>query len=274
MPRTGHFYVCDILLNMAEYTKKYNPNRSAEWNYGGDKWKLSRSKIDFFIECPRCFYIDNKLGTKRPGMPSFNLNIAVDELFKKEFDVHRTAGTKHPIMEKYKIEAVPFKHKDLDIWRDPFQGLMCIEPDTGLLVSGGIDDVWQHADGSLIVVDYKATSKEGSITSLADSAWEEQYERQIGVYQWLFEKMGFTVNKTGYFVYANALKTPNGFHDTLTFETTLIPCAGDTSWIPETLKAIKNCLDSDTYPESGAKCEYCPYRAAAGQKLQAIHKMK
>lgn len=166
---------------MAEYTKKYNPNRSAEWNYGGDKWKLSRSKIDFYIECPRCFYIDNKLGTKRPGMPSFNLNIAVDELFKKEFDVHRAAGTKHPLLEKYTIDAVPFKHKDLDTWRDPFVGLMYTDPDTGLVVSGGIDDVWQHSDGSLIVVDYKATSKEGSIVSLADSAWEEQYERQIGV---------------------------------------------------------------------------------------------
>jgi len=63
---------------MAEYNYKYNPNRNADWNYGGKKWRLSRSKIDFFTECPRCFYLDNKLGTKRPGFPSFNLNIAVD----------------------------------------------------------------------------------------------------------------------------------------------------------------------------------------------------
>lgn len=259
---------------MAEYTKRYNPNRSAEWNYGGDKWKLSRSKIEFFVECPRCFYIDNKLGTKRPGMPSFNLNIAVDELFKKEFDLHRTNSTKHPIMESYGIDAVPFKHKDLDIWRDPFQGLMYKDSETGLMISGGIDDVWQHSDGSLIVVDYKATSKEGSITSLADSAWEAQYERQIGVYQWLFSHMGFTVNPVGYFVYANALKTPEGFNDTLTFETTLIPCQGDTTWIPNTLQAIKSCLDGDTYPDCGPKCEYCPYREATGKKLQAIHKAK
>jgi CRISPR/Cas system-associated exonuclease Cas4 (RecB family) len=256
---------------MAEYTKKYNPNRAAEWNYGGAKWKLSRSKIDLYLECPRCFYLDNKLGTKRPNIPSFNLNIAVDELFKKEFDIHRAAGTKHPIMEKYNIDAVPYKHKDLDTWRDPFNGLMYTDPETGLLVSGGIDDVWQHSDGSLIVVDYKATSKEGSIIDLSDSAWEAQYERQIGVYQWLLTKMGFNVNSIGYFVYANALKTPTGFNDTLTFETTLIPCAGDNSWLLNTLKDIKSCLESTEYPESGAMCEYCPYRAACGQKLQSIH---
>lgn len=256
---------------MAEYIKKYNPNRAAEWNYGGAKWKLSRSKIDFFLECPRCFYIDNKLGTKRPGMPSFNLNIAVDELFKKEFDVHRAAGTKHPIMEQYKIDAIPFAHPDLDAWRDPFVGLMYTDPETELVVSGGIDDVWQHSDGTLIVVDYKATSKEGSITSLADSSWADQYARQIGIYQWLLEKMGFAVNKTGYFVYANALKSVAGFNNTLTFETTLIPTTGDNSWLANTLEDIKKCLLSDEYPDSGSNCEYCPYRAACGQKLQSIH---
>ena len=255
---------------MAEYVKKYNPHRAPEWNYGGEKWKLSRSKIDFFLECPRCFYIDNKLGTKRPGMPSFNLNIAVDELFKKEFDIHRAKGTKHPIMEEYDIDALPFVNKDLDTWRDPFVGLMYTDPDTNLVVSGGIDDVWQHSDGSLIVVDYKATSKEGSITSLVDSSWGEQYERQIGVYQWLLEKMGFTVNKTGYFVYANALKSEPGFNNTLKFETTLIPCTGENSWLPQTLRDIKSCLESAQYPECGPKCEYCPYRSACGQKLQTI----
>lgn len=243
----------------------------AEWNYGGAKWRLSRSKIDFYIECPRCFYIDNKLGTKRPSMPSFNLNIAVDELFKKEFDVHRANGTPHPIMTEYQIDAVPFVHKDMDAWRDPFAGLEYKDPVTGLTVSGGVDDIWQHKDGSLIVVDYKATSKDGRITSLADSAWEAQYERQIGVYQWLLEKMGFAVNKTGYFVYANALKTADGFHNTLQFDTTLIPCAGDTTWIDGTLAKIQTCLASDNYPDSGPACEYCPYREATGKKLLAIH---
>ena len=216
---------------MAEYTKRYNPNRAAEWNYGGAKWRLSRSKIDFFIECSRCFYIDNKLGTKRPGIPSFNLNIAVDELFKKEFDEHRKAKTPHPIMTKYGINAVPFEHVNMDTWRDPFVGLEYRDPETGLLVSGGLDDIWQHEDGSLIIVDYKATSKDGRILTLEDSSWEDQYKRQIGVYQWLFTQNGFDVQKTGFFVYANALKTEAGFEDKLIFDTTLVPCEGDQSWI-------------------------------------------
>jgi CRISPR/Cas system-associated exonuclease Cas4 (RecB family) len=257
---------------MATYTKKYNPNRMADWNYGGTKWKLSRSKIDAYIECPRCFYLDNKLGTKRPGMPSFNLNIAVDTLFKKEFDLYRKEGTAHPIMEENGIEAVPFVHTDLEVWRDPFVGIMHTHRETGLVVSGGIDDVWSMEDGTLIVVDYKATSKEGTIATLADSSWEDQYKRQIGVYQWLFKQNGFKVNSTGYFVYANALQSEDTFDNTLTFETTLVPCEGEQGWIEPTLVAIKACLENSTYPAPGENCEFCPYREACGKKLQAIHK--
>lgn len=257
---------------MSTYIKRYNPNRSSEWNYKGEKWKLSRSKIDLFIECPRCFYLDNKLGTKRPSMPSFNLNIAVDELFKKEFDEFRKAGEQHPIMEGSGADTLPFSHKDLDTWRDPFEGITHLHEATGLLVSGAVDDLWQNSNGEIIVVDYKATSKEGKIESLQDSSWEEQYRRQIGVYQWLLRMNGFSVSTIGYFVYANAKQTEERFDNKLVFETTLIPCIGDDSWIEKTLSDILQCLESSTYPASGDRCEYCPYREACGKKLQLLHK--
>ncbi|PIR85789.1 hypothetical protein COU14_02475 [Candidatus Kaiserbacteria bacterium CG10_big_fil_rev_8_21_14_0_10_44_10] len=254
-----------------EFVKRYNPDRSAEWNYGGAKWRLSRSKIDLFIECPRCFYVDNKLGTKRPGMPSFNLNIAVDELFKKEFDVHRANGTPHPIMQKYKVDAVPFKHKQMDEWRDPFVGVSHLHEATDLTVCGGVDDLWQAPDGKLIIVDYKATSKVGRIEKLGDSPWEKQYQRQLGVYRWLLEKNGFEVEPTGYLVYANASKDEDAFDDKLTFETTLVTCPTDVEWIEPTLESIKKTLESDKIPPTGPACEYCPYREASGKKLLKMH---
>lgn len=256
---------------MAEYKKQYNPNRSAEWNYGGNKWRLSRSKIDFFIECPRCFYLDNKLGTKRPSFPSFNLNIAVDELFKKEFDTYRKKAETHPLMLQYGIEAIPFSHPKMDEWRDAFAGLEYKEPTTSLVVSGAVDDLWITPKKELIVVDYKATSKEGEITSLSDSPWDQQYKRQLGVYRWLLQNNGFEVSETGYLVYANASKEPATFSDQLTFKTTMVEVKTDTDWILPTLEKIKTCLDSSTLPSIGEQCEFCPYREACGKKLQAIH---
>ena len=91
---------------MSEY---YNPNRIESWNYGGKNWKLPRSKIDLFSSCPRCFYIDNKLGVKRvPGFP-FSINSAVDYFLKQEFDSYRVKNEQHPLQKEYRIDARPSK---------------------------------------------------------------------------------------------------------------------------------------------------------------------
>ena len=252
---------------MSDFVKKYNPNRSSDWNYGGAKWRLSRSKIELFNECPRCFYLDNKLGTGRPRGPAFTLNIAVDALFKKEFDVHRAAGTPHPLMTQYGIDAVPYQHKDIDTWRENFEGVEYFHEPTGFTISGAVDDIWVNPAGELMVVDYKSTSKAGTITTLEDSSWNEQYQRQMGVYQWLLRNNGFKVSDTGYFVYANATTDKKAFDGQLEFEVTVVPSTGKADWIDDVLPKIKETLDSSDIPPSGPKCEFCPYRETAAKKL-------
>lgn len=257
---------------MAEIKKRYNPNRSKDWNYGGSSWKLSRSKIELFVECPRCFYLDNKLGTSRPRGPAFTINIAIDELFKKEFDGYRKEGQPHPVMVENNLDLIPFAHPQLDEWRDNFAGIRYDDPKTGFTVSGAVDDIWVRPNGELVVVDYKATSKDEKIETLENSGWEMSYRRQMGVYQWLLEKNGFKVSKMGYFLYANARKDQaESFDDTLFFETTLVPCEGENDWIDETLIKIKETLQADTIPPVGEACEFCPYREACGKKLLAMH---
>jgi hypothetical protein len=38
---------------------------------------LSRTKVELFLDCPRCFYLDRRLGIGRPAGFPFNLNSAV-----------------------------------------------------------------------------------------------------------------------------------------------------------------------------------------------------
>jgi CRISPR/Cas system-associated exonuclease Cas4 (RecB family) len=250
---------------MSQY---YKPDRKTDWNYGGNKWRLSRSKIGLFTECARCFYIDNKLGTARPPGFPFNLNSAVDALLKKEFDIHRSGKTAHPLMEQYGVEAVPFQHLKMDIWRENFKGIEYRHPATGFLVSGAVDDVWVDPKGKLIIVDYKSTSKDEKIVAL-DKEWHDGYKQQMEVYQWLFRRNGFDVNDTGYFVYANASKDKKAFDGRLEFELTLIPHTGDDSWVEDTLLNIKRTLDSDELPPPAPDCDYCTYREYVGKKLKA-----
>jgi len=250
----------------------YKPHRKPDWNYGGPRWRLSRSKIDLFVSCPRCFYIDNKLGTARPPGFPFNLNSAVDHLLKKEFDIHRVAKTAHPLMKQYGVLAVPFVHKDIDIWRENFKGIEYVHKKTGFTISGALDDVWVNPAGELIVVDYKATSKDEEITAL-DQDWHEGYKRQLEIYQWLLRQNDFKVSDTGYFVYANGIKDKKAFDGKLEFDVTLIAHKGDDSWVEKTITDIKKCLESDAIPKVGDGCEYCAYREAA-RDVQLEHKKK
>jgi len=229
----------------------YDPNLK-------DPFRVSRSKIDLFLECPRCFYLDRKLGIGRPPGFPFNLNSAVDTLLKQEFDIYRAKGAKHPFMETYKIDAVPFKHEKLEEWRDArTRGITYLHKPTNLLITGGIDDVWVNPKGELIIVDYKATSKNGEVS--LDAEWQIAYKRQMEIYQWLFRQNGFKVSNTGYFVYCNGKTDVKAFDGKLEFDVTLIPYQGNDSWIEKTIFNLHKCLNSDEIPKADPDCDYCSY---------------
>lgn len=239
-----------------------------------EPFTVSRSKIDMFTECPRCSYLDLRLGVKRPSMPGFTLNNAVDELFKREFDVHRADGTTHPLMKAYGVDAVPFKDDRMDEWRDALKrGVKTHHEESNFIVRGGIDDVWCSPDKELIVVDYKATSKkEGPSTE--DDLYNS-YKKQVEVYQWLFRRNGFKVSPTAYFVYANGNSDKEAFDAKLEFDICLIPYKGDDSWVEPTLMRMKETLSSDEIPDygigtafGGKDCEYCTYRDNAGNAFK------
>lgn len=229
----------------------YDPNSPVPF-------RLSRSKIDLFISCPRCFYLDRRLGIGQPPGYPFSLNSAVDKLLKKEFDIHRSKQTKHPLLEAYGLDAVPFQHTKMDEWRDSFRrGITYHHKPTNFIVTGGVDDVWINPDKELIIVDYKSTSKESEVTLDAD--WQDGYKRQMEVYQWLFRKNGYKVSDTGYFVYCNGKTDKEAFDGRLEFSIKLIPYKGTDKWIEPILGQIFICLQNNSIPEANPGCDFCNY---------------
>src|SRR3989338_2988824 len=199
----------------------YNPKRSRNLFEPGKPFKLSRSKLDLFLDCPRCFYLDRRLGVGQPPSFPFTLNSAVDKLLKKEFDLYRAKGQPHPIMKTWQIAAVPFPHEKLEEWRDALRGgITYQDPSTTLTLTGGIDDVWINDFKDLHIVDYKATSKDGEVGIDAD--WQKSYKRQMEIYQLLFRKNGFPVSPIGYFLYCNGKTDREAFNGRLEFDLKLI----------------------------------------------------
>lgn len=220
--------------------------------------RLSRSKLELFTSCPCCFYLDRKLQVREPPSFPLTLNLAVDDLLKREFDLYRETQQPHPLFIEQGLDLVPFKHEKIDRWRDALHpSLVHYVEEFGFLVSGGIDDVWVDSHGTLYIADYKATSKKGDVS--LDGPQGERYKRQIEVYQWLLRKQGFTVSDTAYFLYCNADKLKPEFAGRLEFSMRLLPLVGDTSWIEPTLADMYAVLQSPTPPEPSDDCKLCEY---------------
>lgn len=242
-----------------------------------EPFQISRSKIELFLQCPRCFYMDCRLGLSRPSTPPYTLNSAVDSLLKNEFDLLRKKGEKHELVTKYGINAIPFKHKDLAQWRGEvkaYVGALVLDEKSNLMINGLVDDVWQDSRGNLVIVDYKATSTTKEI-SLNDE-WKQSYKRQMEIYQWIFRKLGFKVSKVGYFVFANAMKNLPKFDGKLEFAMSIVPYEGNPDWVELTLMEIKELLGSDTIPAQSPECEYCAYKQRSVQLAKALasHELK
>ncbi len=242
-------------------------------------FKVSRSKIELFMKCQRCFWLDVRLKIKRPSGPPFNINKAIDELFKKEFDVYRAKGEAHPLMTDNQIKAIPYSHKELDKWRENFVGVVTLHEPTNLHVFGAVDDVWVNDSGELIVVDYKATAKDKPVTALgAEGTWQDMYRRQMEIYQWLLRANGFEVSDTGYFVYATGTTDRSGFNNVVDFETHVFPHHGKSAWVEQTLIDMKKVMDDDKMPPvgtaaMGGPCEFCEYaKSRTMLTLQALKK--
>jgi hypothetical protein len=222
--------------------------------------QLSRSKIELFIDCPRCLYLDVARGIPRPSGPPFTLNNAVDTLMKAEFDRYRAAGEPHPLFATVGLDAVPFRHADLDRWRHNFTGVRWRDEVTGWTLFGAVDDLWQARSGMLMVADYKATARGEMPTARTLYA---SYRRQMDVYQFLVRRQGFEVSARGWFVYTNGDGRAGAFGDKLCFTTALVPYDGDDAWVLDVFRRAVALIGQPTAPPPAEGCEYCAYVAGA-----------
>jgi len=228
-------------------------------------FKISRGKLDLFLNCPRCFYVDRRLGVGHPPGYPFNLNSAVDALLKKEFDQYRTSQTPHPIFLEHNLDLVPLDHPDIAQWRDSLHaGVQFYIPGTNLLLTGGVDDVWINpTTQELFIADYKATSKSGAVS--LDAEWQITYKRQVEVYQWLFRKNGFAVSDTAFFVYCNGKQDRDRFDKQLHFDVSLLPYKGNANWVDGAISDAHRCLVGGTTPPQSKNCDFCKYVAALSE---------
>ena len=261
---------------MARHRGTYKPERC-------EPYELSRGRLESFLKCEACFWLDRVKGIKFPSIPGFLLNTNTDTLLKKDFDQFRGKDP-HPIMVNAGLTHLrPFDHEDIEKWESSLHfgsssnHFNTVHEQTNILFGGGLDDVWENTKtGELHVVDYKSTAQMSSKPAPLDESfiappedpnkvdYKAGYRRQMEMYQWILRRKGFSVSNTGYFLYADGQHVQeSGMIDPkdprqawMRFNTAIIPFVGDDSWIEEALVRAKQSLTKEYCPSHSAGCEY------------------
>ena len=229
-----------------------------------EPYKLSRSRIENFCRCKRCFYLDRVKGLDPPGTPGWTLNETTDLLLKKEFDYCRERQIPHRLfIDNDLSHLVPFDHPEIDDWRNSLhKGLMLRHKDTNIISTGGVDDIWQHKiTKQLIVVDYKSQAKLGRVDKqdYLDDPYHEGYKIQMDFYAYLLKGMGFDVHKTSYFLVCNAKRDDDEFNKRMNFDEYLVPYDWNIDWIEEEIDSMISLMNNDQIPEPNLSCKNCAY---------------
>ena len=221
--------------------------------------KISRYAVEKFLNCKRCFFLEQKHKVRLQSLP-FTLNNAVDNLCKNEFDFYRRKQQPHPIFIENNIDAVPFNHPSMDDWRNNRKGINYTYPINQFNFYGAVDDVWIKPNGELIISDVKATSKkEFNWFETYKYDYAKGYKRQIEMYQWLFRKNGFKVSNEGFLVYFNGLRNEPMFNKQLKFELHLIGLECNDKWVEETVIEATKLLQINDLPPASKRCSTCSY---------------
>ena len=253
---------------MAERIKKklYTPHQN-------ESFDLSRSKIQLFLECQKCFYLDRseKYRISRPSGPMSYIPTTIDLLLKKDFDKYRKLKSAHPYFKKYNLNFVPYEHNDIELWQNNRKGIRHHHLDTNFLVYGAIDDCWfDTMNNKIVLADYKTTaaSYDSKTLKIKDASLSEKgaphkywYKKQIEIYSWIFQQQGFDISKISYFLFCSALyKNIESFDDKIEFKIDIIPYEMDSSWVEGVILDIKKILDNKVIPKQNPDCKFCNYR--------------
>ncbi len=217
-----------------------------------DLFQISRSSIQSFIECPRCFYLDTVLSIRKPSGLPLPINMAIDSILKKEFDYFRKQNTPHPEVQKFLVEKIkPYDGDEFIEWR---KGAKVFHQKTNLEILGKFDDVWTNENSTkLYLADYKG----GAVSASGVSELHQSFRNQMDIYLWIAKQIDARFTNRTFFFYKKLKK--EDFMDDSKFITEIVEYIANDDWVEKVILDIKLCLDNTSPPSSNEDCKHCQY---------------
>tara|TARA_B100000963_G_scaffold354462_1_gene371033 strand:- start:909 stop:1646 length:738 start_codon:yes stop_codon:yes gene_type:complete len=221
-------------------------------------FSISRSKIDLYFDCQRCFYLDQKHGIRRPHGTPLVINNFVVKHFKNILEDFRKKQIFFPESSKINRKLIPSNNKLLENWTHPFKGVSYIDKKTNLKIKGNLDDVWVCENtGESFPVIIKSTSRKKDIHS--SNIWPG-YWKQLSLYSYLLARNSITTGSFGILLYLNASENLPRKLKKIDFELLIFEKKLDCTWIEPTFDKIYKMLNSMKVPLNSYSCKYCNYQ--------------
>lgn len=167
--------------------------------------RLSKSQLDKFVACPRCFWLGQRFKLSQPDMISSKVWKGVERVTIAHYEAHRLAKTTpENLIGQVPEGAIPYQGgpglidlKSLRYWG---KGLAFKVGE--VLVTTALDDLLQReagAGGTLYnVIDYKSKSKLTDVEATMDL-----YQTQADVFDLACNENGYHTDGTVYFDYSS-----------------------------------------------------------------------
>lgn len=211
---------------------------------------LSKSALEVFQSCPKCFWMDKmaKVGRPRGPMPSVvnaidaQMKILVEDCVRIGVEVPYLRGTTQvPYPDRPKVQT--FRS-----WRT-FQALV-ETGDRTIKAWGELDDLLIGSDGKVWPWDYKSKGTEPT------QEYCEKYNQLQGdMYHLLLEGQGLTASGQARFTYI----WPEFDKGMIVFRHKNIEMETDAGRATKVLSAAAECLEGECPKEGEMDCDYCSF---------------
>lgn len=215
--------------------------------------QLSPSKLSLFLECPRCFYLQEKVGIRRPEFHFPSLPRGIDTQIKKYFDKNREDPSfLFDILKEENVELV--RKEVVEVirnWQKFF--FTPIIQNTKINFCGEMDDcLMKKVNNKKIYhpIDFKTRG----FPMKEDTS--KLYQLQLDCYGLLLEKNNYPAGEYALILYF----IPKELRDNLLeFDIEVEKVKIDPGRAYKTLEEAVKLLLSDELPGSNEKCGFCLY---------------
>jgi len=231
--------------------------------------RLSKSALENFNRCPRCFWLEKNHKIKQPEGIRSGLPMGMDRVLKAHYDAHRASGTMPPELvadlpgwKLYDGKAISMA--DLRNWR---KGLSVKVGEYEL--STALDDLlFNPMTGLYSMIDYKTKAK-----ATDAEATKLYYQTQADAYDLALNVNKYSTDGQARFAYYYPVavsgedKQPHSVP--MSWNCQVITISADHERIKDNVIRAGKCLEGPL-PEPGKDCTVCNYVPEREQMLKAM----